>query len=41
VFTLEQYGPDRIAGFSPILAMSMDTYAGGGRFLSLIGGTVL
>jgi nitrate reductase alpha subunit len=41
VFTIEQFGPDRIAGFSPIPAMSMASYAGGARFLSLIGGTVL
>ena len=38
VHTIKRYGPDRIAGFSPIPAMSMASYAGGTRFLSLIGG---
>ena len=38
VYTIKRYGPDRIAGFSPIPAMSMVSYAAGTRFLSLIGG---
>ncbi|WP_265570994.1 nitrate reductase subunit alpha [Sphingomicrobium nitratireducens] len=39
--TIRKYGPDRIAGFSPIPAMSMVSYAGGARYLSLIGGNLL
>src|SRR5690625_2274632 len=38
VYTIKKYGPDRIAGFSPIPAMSMVSYASGTRYLSLIGG---
>lgn len=41
IHTIQTYGPDRIAGFSPIPAMSMVSYAAGTRFLSLIGGTIL
>ena len=41
VHTAEQWGPDRIVGFSPIPAMSMVSYASGTRYLSLIGGTCL
>lgn len=41
IYTIKEYGPDRIVGFSPIPAMSMVSYAGGVRFLSLIGGTIL
>ncbi|MDX6681998.1 MAG: nitrate reductase / nitrite oxidoreductase, alpha subunit, partial [Solirubrobacteraceae bacterium] len=41
VHTIKRWGPDRIAGFSPIPAMSMASYAGGTRFLSLIGGVCL
>ncbi len=41
VYTIKAYGPDRTAGFSPIPAMSMASYAAGTRFYSLIGGTVL
>ncbi|MDQ0339088.1 nitrate reductase alpha subunit [Caldalkalibacillus uzonensis] len=41
IYTIQQYGPDRIFGFSPIPAMSMVSYAGGGRFLNLIGGSLL
>src|SRR6185503_6963995 len=41
VATIKRYGPDRIAGFSPIPAMSMASYAAGSRFLSLIGATML
>ena len=40
-YTIKEYGPDRVAGFSPIPAMSMISYAAGSRYLSLIGGTVL
>jgi nitrate reductase alpha subunit len=38
VYTIKQWGPDRIYGFSPIPAMSMISYAAGSRYLSLIGG---
>ena len=41
VYTIKQYGPDRIVGFSPIPAMSMVSYAAGSRYLSLIGGVCL
>ncbi|CAK0765384.1 nitrate reductase Z subunit alpha [Azospirillaceae bacterium] len=41
VYTVKTYGPDRIAGFSPIPAMSMVSYAAGARYLSLIGGVCL
>jgi nitrate reductase alpha subunit len=39
--TIRKYGPDRIAGFSPIPAMSMVSYAAGSRYLSLLGGVNL
>jgi nitrate reductase alpha subunit len=38
VYTIKKYGPDRIIGFSPIPAMSMLSYAGGSRFMQLLGG---
>ena len=41
VYTVKTYGPDRVAGFSPIPAMSMVSYAAGARYLSLIGGACL
>ena len=41
VWTIKTYGPDRVAGFSPIPAMSMISYAAGTRYLSLLGGTCL
>ncbi|MFQ7930679.1 MAG: molybdopterin-dependent oxidoreductase, partial [Pauljensenia sp.] len=41
VHTIKQYGPDRIAGFSVIPAMSMISYGAGARFHELIGGTML
>ena len=34
-------GPDRVAGFSPIPAMSMVSHASGARFVILIGGSML
>src|SRR5512134_2414013 len=40
-YTVKTYGPDRVAGFSPIPAMSMVSYAAGARFISLIGGSML
>jgi nitrate reductase / nitrite oxidoreductase, alpha subunit len=39
--TIKTYGPDRVAGFSPIPAMSMMSYAAGSRFLQLLGATLL
>nr|WP_242891940.1 nitrate reductase subunit alpha [Actinomadura litoris] len=41
VHTIAAFGPDRIAGFSPIPAMSMVSHAAGSRFVSLVGGTML
>ncbi|RBQ18843.1 nitrate reductase subunit alpha [Spongiactinospora rosea] len=41
VHTIKTYGPDRIAGFSPIPAMSMASHAVGARFMSLIGAPML
>ncbi|CUB06312.1 MULTISPECIES: nitrate reductase subunit alpha [Tepidiphilus] len=41
IYTIKKYGPDRVAGFSPIPAMSMVSYAAGSRYLSLIGGVCL
>jgi nitrate reductase / nitrite oxidoreductase, alpha subunit len=41
VHTTAAYGPDRIAGFTVIPAMSMASYAAGTRFYSLLGGVIL
>jgi len=41
VHTVKRWGPDRVAGFSPIPAMSMISYAAGSRFLQLLGGVSL
>ena len=41
IYTTQKYGPDRVIGFSPIPAMSMLSYAGGSRFLQLMGGVNL
>ncbi|WP_084161835.1 nitrate reductase subunit alpha [Nocardia sp. BMG51109] len=41
VHTVKSYGPDRVAGFSPIPAMSMVSFAAGSRFVSLLGGVML
>ncbi|MBM4001235.1 MAG: nitrate reductase subunit alpha [Planctomycetes bacterium] len=41
VHTIKQHGPDRIAGFSPIPAMSMVSYASGARLMQLLGGISL
>ncbi|BDT87352.1 nitrate reductase subunit alpha [Nocardia cyriacigeorgica] len=40
VHTIKEYGPDRVAGFSPIPAMSMVSFAAGSRFIELIGGVM-
>ncbi|MET3985967.1 nitrate reductase subunit alpha [Streptomyces sp. PvR034] len=41
VHTIKAHGPDRVAGFSPIPAMSMASHAAGARFHSLIGAPML
>ncbi|GAA5019041.1 nitrate reductase subunit alpha [Kitasatospora paranensis] len=41
VHTIKAHGPDRVAGFSPIPAMSMVSHAAGARFMSLIGAPML
>jgi nitrate reductase / nitrite oxidoreductase, alpha subunit len=41
VHAIKEHGPDRVAGFSPIPAMSMVSHAVGARFISLIGGSML
>ncbi|MCF4006944.1 nitrate reductase subunit alpha [Corynebacterium uropygiale] len=41
VYTIKQYGPDRIAGFTVIPAMSQVSYGAGTRFLQMIGGVAL
>ncbi|MBI4349944.1 MAG: nitrate reductase subunit alpha [Elusimicrobia bacterium] len=41
IYTIKKHGPDRIAGFSPIPAMSMVSYAAGARMLQLMGGVSL
>ncbi|MBC7269680.1 MAG: nitrate reductase subunit alpha [Streptomyces sp.] len=41
VHTIREHGPDRLAGFSPIPAMSMVSHAAGARFYSLLGGVML
>ncbi len=40
-YTVKEYGPDRVIGFSPIPAMSMVSYAAGARYLSLMGGVCM
>lgn len=41
IATIKRFGPDRVAGFSPIPAHAMLSFASGSRYLSLIGGTCL
>ncbi|MGT2526285.1 nitrate reductase subunit alpha [Streptomyces nojiriensis] len=41
VHTLREHGPDRIAGFSPIPAMSMASHAVGARFHALLGAPMI
>lgn len=41
VHTIRRYGPDRVAGFSPIPAMSMVSHGAGARYHSLIGAPML
>ena len=41
VHTIRTWGPDRIAGFSPIPAMSMVSHAAGARYHALLGAPML
>jgi nitrate reductase alpha subunit len=41
IHTIKRHGSDRVIGFSPIPAMSMLSFAGGSRFLQLLGGVNL
>ncbi|MCA5895167.1 nitrate reductase subunit alpha [Isoptericola sp. NEAU-Y5] len=41
VHTIAEHGPDRVAGFSPIPAMSMVSHGVGARFVQMLGGTML
>ncbi|BDZ42397.1 hypothetical protein GCM10025865_16960 [Paraoerskovia sediminicola] len=41
VHSIKEYGPDRIAGFSPIPAMSMVSHGAGSRFVTMLGGSML
>jgi nitrate reductase alpha subunit len=41
VHTIREHGPDRVAGFTPIPAMSPVSFSAGSRFISLIGGAML
>jgi nitrate reductase alpha subunit len=41
VHTIERYGPDRMAGFSPIPAMSMVSHGVGARYHALLGAPML
>ena len=41
IHTVKQHGPDRVAGFSPIPAMSQISYAAGSRFMSMVGGVIM
>jgi nitrate reductase alpha subunit len=40
IHTIKKWGPDRIAGFSPIPAMSMVSWCAGARLTSLLGASV-
>jgi len=41
IYTIQKHRPDRIAGFSPIPAISMISYAGDARMMQLMGGVSL
>ncbi|MBB2924362.1 nitrate reductase subunit alpha [Cellulomonas cellasea] len=41
VHTIKEHGPDRVAGFSPIPAMSMVSHGAGARYHALIGAPML
>ena len=40
IHTIQEYGPDRNIGFSPIPAKSMVSHASGARYIELIGGVM-
>jgi nitrate reductase alpha subunit len=40
IHTIKKYGPDRVAGFSPIPAMSMVSWSAGARLTSLLGASI-
>ncbi|MDR0481724.1 MAG: nitrate reductase subunit alpha [Cellulomonadaceae bacterium] len=41
VYTIKKYGPDRVAGFSPIPAQSIMSHGTGARLIQMLGGTQL
>ncbi len=41
IYTIKKYGPDHIASFSPIPAMSQVSFLSGHRLCNLLGGTML
>ncbi|HEX7009922.1 MAG TPA: nitrate reductase subunit alpha [Phycisphaeraceae bacterium] len=41
IYTIKTYGPDHLASFSPIPAMSMVSFLSGQRLSNLLGGTML
>ncbi len=41
IYTIKKYGPDHLASFSPIPAMSMVSFLSGHRLSNLLGGTML
>ncbi|MCH7808183.1 MAG: nitrate reductase subunit alpha, partial [Planctomycetes bacterium] len=41
IYTTKKYGPDHLASFSPIPAMSMVSFLSGHRLCNLLGGTML
>ncbi|MBM47811.1 MAG: nitrate reductase subunit alpha [Candidatus Thalassarchaeaceae archaeon] len=41
IYTIKKYGPDHLAAFSPIPAMSMVSFTSGQRWNQLMGGTML
>jgi len=41
IYTIKTYGPDHLASFSPIPAMSMVSFLSGHRLCNLLGGTML
>ncbi len=41
IHTIKEYGPDHLASFSPIPAMSMVSFTAGQRLCNLLGGTML
>lgn len=41
LYTIEEYGPDRMASFSPIPAMSMVSWISGERYAGLLGAPIL